>query len=237
MNAADADGHDPRLAAWLAAWDDALAAGGSPPSPPPDLGPTLPPDWQPAVALMRRLRHALRPAGPSTDADPCTPPYAGEAVEAQRALPWAQLGRFELRRELGRGCCGIVYLAHDPLLQREVALKVPQVELALTPALRERFQREARVASALDHPNLVPVYEAGAVGPVVSSSRPTVRARRWESGCAGSTARCRSAMRPISSRCWPRHSSTPTAAASSIATSSPPTSSWRRPAAIGSSRA
>ena len=77
MSADDADGPDPRLAAWLAAWDDALAAGGSPPSPPPDLGPTLPPLWQPAVAFMRRLRDVLRPAAPPSDADSRMPAVRG----------------------------------------------------------------------------------------------------------------------------------------------------------------
>jgi serine/threonine protein kinase len=79
-------------------------------------------------------------------------------------LPPTQLGRFQLRRELGRGSFGIVWLAYDPQLQREVALKVPRPEALLTPTLRERFLREARAAAGLNHPNLVPVYEVGEVG-------------------------------------------------------------------------
>jgi serine/threonine protein kinase len=68
-------------------------------------------------------------------------------------------------RELGRGGSGIVYLAWDPLLHREVAVKVPRPEVLLTPELRRRFLREARAAAGFEHPNLVPVYEAGEVGP------------------------------------------------------------------------
>jgi serine/threonine protein kinase len=77
-----------------------------------------------------------------------------------------RLGRFEVRRELGRGAFGLVFLAHDPQLRREVALKVPRVEALVTAELRERFLREARAAAALGHPNLVPVYEVGSLGPV-----------------------------------------------------------------------
>src|SRR5262249_39830352 len=49
---------------------------------------------------------------------------------------------------------------------RDIALKIPRADTLSTPALRQRFQHEARAAAGLDHPNLVPVYEAGEVGPV-----------------------------------------------------------------------
>jgi serine/threonine protein kinase len=61
---------------------------------------------------------------------------------------------------------GFVYLARDPTLDREVALKIPRPEVVATPELRARFLREARAAASLDHPHLVTVYEAGNVGPV-----------------------------------------------------------------------
>jgi WD40 repeat protein len=77
-----------------------------------------------------------------------------------------RLGRFRLQRALGSGTFGIVYLAWDAVLGRPVALKVPHPAVLLSAALRERFFREARAAGALDHPNLVPVYEAGRVGPL-----------------------------------------------------------------------
>jgi tetratricopeptide (TPR) repeat protein len=97
--------------------------------------------------------------------DASTVPGVGRDAAAGN-LPWAVLGRFELRRELGRGGFGVVYLAYDPALGREVALKVPRLEAALTSDLRDRFRTEARAAAGLDHPNLVPVYEVGEVGPV-----------------------------------------------------------------------
>ncbi len=52
------------------------------------------------------------------------------------------------------------------MLRREVALKVPRVEALLTPELRRRFLREAQAAAALNHSGIVPVYEAGEVGPI-----------------------------------------------------------------------
>jgi hypothetical protein len=72
-----------------------------------------------------------------------------------------RLGRFEIRAEVGRGRFGVVFRAYDPRLGREVALKVPRTDTLFTPELRARFQTEARAAAGLDHPNLVPVYEAG----------------------------------------------------------------------------
>ena len=75
-------------------------------------------------------------------------------------------GRFEVVREVGRGGFGVVYLARDPVLGRDVALKVPRPEMLVTAEARRRFMREAHAAAVLDHPNIVPVYEADELGPV-----------------------------------------------------------------------
>jgi WD40 repeat protein len=80
--------------------------------------------------------------------------------------PVQTLGRFQIHHELGRGSYGLVFLAYDPHLDRDVALKVPHANALVTPQLRERFVREARAAAALDHPNIVPVHEAGEIGPI-----------------------------------------------------------------------
>lgn len=77
-----------------------------------------------------------------------------------------RIGRFELRRQLGKGGCGIVFLAYDPKLQREVALKLPRPEMLLNADAKRRLIREALAAAEFDHPNLVPVYETGEIGPV-----------------------------------------------------------------------
>ncbi|WP_425614488.1 protein kinase [Anatilimnocola sp. NA78] len=72
-----------------------------------------------------------------------------------------RLGRFEIRRELGRGRFGVVFLAWDPQLHRHVALKVPQFDAALDPDLRERFKGEAKAAGKLQHPGIVSVHDVG----------------------------------------------------------------------------
>src|SRR5262245_50657466 len=72
-----------------------------------------------------------------------------------------RLGSDELLRPLGEGGMAQVYLARDIRLGREVAVKVLDPQLAERPGFRERFLREARVAAALDHPNIVPLYDFG----------------------------------------------------------------------------
>ena len=61
----------------------------------------------------------------------------------------------------GRGGMGIVYRATQLSLGRPVALKLIAPEHAADASFRERFQRESRMAAAIDHPNVIPVYEAG----------------------------------------------------------------------------
>jgi WD40 repeat protein/serine/threonine protein kinase len=82
------------------------------------------------------------------------------------------LGRFEIRRELGQGTFGRVFLAHDPLLGRDVALKIPRVPALVTPELRQRFHQEALAAARLDHSNVVPVYDAGVVDDICFITSP-----------------------------------------------------------------
>lgn len=72
-----------------------------------------------------------------------------------------RLGRFVIQRWLGAGGFGIVFLAHDDLLHRDVALKLPQAGALARPEARERFLCEAEAAAQLYHPNVVPVFEAG----------------------------------------------------------------------------
>ncbi len=70
-----------------------------------------------------------------------------------------QLGdRYQLKRELGRGGMGAVFLARERALDRLVALKVLPPAFAADPSLRDRFLRESRTAASFSHPNIVPVY-------------------------------------------------------------------------------
>lgn len=85
---------------------------------------------------------------------------SGEFLELQAALA----GEYSLQRELGRGGMGIVYLARDVQLDRDVAIKVLPSHLARTAESRERFVREARTAAGLSHPHIVPIHRVGEAG-------------------------------------------------------------------------
>src|SRR5262249_34663060 len=88
----------------------------------------------------------------TTDQENSPAPPAAEPDVPQR------VGRYEVRRLLGRGGMGAVYLAHDPQLDRLVALKVPKLA---SPGAEERFLREARAAAAVTHPHLCPGFAGG----------------------------------------------------------------------------
>src|SRR6478735_6339101 len=83
-----------------------------------------------------------------------------EFLELQAALA----GEYSLQRELGRGGMGIVYLARDVQLDRDVAIKVLPAHLARDPVARERFVREARMAAGLSHPHIVPIHRVSEAG-------------------------------------------------------------------------
>lgn len=76
----------------------------------------------------------------------------------------AKLGRFEIRCRVGAGAFATVYRAYDPVLDREVALKVPRAAALEKPEAMARFLREAKAAAQLRHPHIVPVYDAGSDG-------------------------------------------------------------------------
>src|ERR1051325_10841696 len=79
------------------------------------------------------------------------------------ALQVALAGEYSLQRELGRGGMGIVYLARDVQLDRDVAIKVLPAHLAHDAGARDRFIREARTAAGLSHPHIVPIHRVGEV--------------------------------------------------------------------------
>jgi len=95
----------------------------------------------------------------------------GEAgVDSKEAMEEAQnptdvdikrVSRFEIREVLGEGAMGVVYRARDPMLERDVALKLIKPELAGQSKNRSRFLRECRAAATINHPGVATIYEAG----------------------------------------------------------------------------
>jgi serine/threonine protein kinase len=87
---------------------------------------------------------------------------AGESERYPRL--GSMFGRYRIDSIIGRGGMGVVFRATDPALERTVALKFLTPELAEDPAFQARFLRESRLAAAIEHPNIVPIYEAGESG-------------------------------------------------------------------------
>jgi serine/threonine protein kinase/DNA-binding beta-propeller fold protein YncE len=79
----------------------------------------------------------------------------------------SRLAGYRLDEPIGRGGMAVVYRAFDTRLQRRVALKILAPELARDQEFRQRFIRESRAAAAVDHPNIIPIFEAGEVGGVL----------------------------------------------------------------------
>lgn len=73
----------------------------------------------------------------------------------------SNIDRFKILKELGKGSQGVVYLASDPRLERHVAIKTLHKHFLRHDDKRERLVREARTVSKLQHPNIIPLYEAG----------------------------------------------------------------------------
>jgi serine/threonine-protein kinase len=87
------------------------------------------------------------PAAPLTPATPASPAIS-------------RIGRFYVTRELGRGTVGCVYLGHDPVLGRDLALKTFNSRLPPGDRNKQQFINEGRAASLLAHPNIVTIYDA-----------------------------------------------------------------------------
>ncbi|MGL4420525.1 MAG: protein kinase domain-containing protein, partial [Gemmataceae bacterium] len=143
----------------LAKYDDALASGRVLPNKSPVLWNHLSPEAQARLDGNRHVLDMLESFWPRTSTN-------GSSSELSNpfGLKQTNFGRFRTRRVLGSGGCGVVFLADDPLLARAVALKIPRPEVIGNPDLRKRFLREAQAAAVMNHPNIVPVYEACSEG-------------------------------------------------------------------------
>jgi tetratricopeptide (TPR) repeat protein/tRNA A-37 threonylcarbamoyl transferase component Bud32 len=87
-----------------------------------------------------------------------------EPSESSNVVPrelTGRIGKYEIKRPIGKGAMGQVYLAHDTVLDRDVALKVMAAQIADDPELKARFEREARTVAKMTHPNVVTVFDLG----------------------------------------------------------------------------
>jgi serine/threonine protein kinase len=87
-------------------------------------------------------------------------------VDNTRPLPAIQeltgrIGKYEIIRKLGKGAMGVVYLAHDTVLDRDIALKIMAAQIVDDSELKTRFEREARAIAKMTHPNVVTVFDLG----------------------------------------------------------------------------
>ncbi len=112
--------------------------------------------------------HETSRAGPAVDTAAPAAPDASQGPTAAGATPPPDLpevfGRYRIIRPVGKGGMGVVYLAHDTQLDRQVALKVPNFSASERGEVAERFLREARAMATIRHSNLCPVYDVGQIG-------------------------------------------------------------------------
>ncbi len=132
------------------------------------------------LEVLDRVRLMWSPAAAeseSCDEDDTVPELAETIDPAGKTI-----GRFRIQRELGRGGLGVVFLAHDPKLHRNVALKVPRLESLVSDEILQRFMREAAAAARLNHPHLVGVYEVGedvGIWYIAAEYCPGITLRQW----------------------------------------------------------
>jgi len=160
-----------------------MTDSGQAPKIPPDPQPPAVPDWAPtqapgsaappaaptpdpyAVEATMRLIPIPHVPPPATSAPPSpTTPMPPPAAPAPPVATERRIGKYIIKRELGRGGMGAVYLAEQPGLGREVAIKELILSAVADPTALKRFMQEAQVMARTSHPNLVQVHDLEQMG-------------------------------------------------------------------------
>ncbi len=120
---------------------------------------------------------------------------APESMQAALLLkPGTRLGSYEIIEHIGAGAMGDVYRAHDSRLARDVALKLLPTAFARDPDRLLRFEREARAAGSLNHPNILTVYEFGTENGTPYLVSELLRGETLRQRLDGSAIPCRTAL-------------------------------------------
>ncbi len=119
-------------------------------------GDELPGDLPPLPKDSEKSLEATRPYDPETDRDSDANFEVDSAVYGEK--PPKSLGKYAIQGRIGAGGMGVVWKANDPDLQRTVAIKVLGPHLRHSQTARRRFQREARAAAAISHPNVLTIH-------------------------------------------------------------------------------
>ena len=122
--------------------------------------------------LHREVSSLLMNHDDADEGKPWAAAAAAQLVTGRRSLePGTSFGPYRIERFVAAGGMGEVYRARDTRLDRIVAIKVLPAELAADPQFRERFDREARVISQLDHPHICTLHDVGEGGPATGSGQ------------------------------------------------------------------
>jgi eukaryotic-like serine/threonine-protein kinase len=106
--------------------------------------------------MRTQLNNPDEPSQPEPDANATLPNTQAGPGAINRTV-----GRYQVEKTLGHGGFGVVYLAYDNQLNRHVAIKVPRSESLKDPKTSALYIAEARTVAALDHPQIVPIYDVG----------------------------------------------------------------------------
>jgi serine/threonine protein kinase len=163
--------------------DDALVEAARGADTPQDA---TPPDVvQALLPALKRLRSTedvptLASAPPSHDTPACSGPGTDATGDDEVPPELQQLGPYRLLRRLGAGGMGVVYLAEDPRLQRQIALKLIKPGLLVRPDAHDRFLREARAAAKVEHENIVTIHEVEEANGVLFLAMPLLKGETLE---------------------------------------------------------